>query len=631
MAKHNYFDDEGNIEQHRAIEKWLDAVKARTEKKPLPQDADETSFFRDAAQEEAPSASPLPEVHTEKNPLYSRRPLTTEELDKTVEKFEKKAQSKVEQQDAEVNDAIKAFSHKSGDTFKTVAHQVAKSAETVAKSAEKQVVKRAKTVAKKVQAEERQGVSRLKRVIVTFLLFLFLVLVFAGFIGLFMVNLNKENSKVSRFNTDAAKVCNNYVQQYGVASYENLYNTYGVEGYRLTGLCFLRELDFDNDDSSELMLTIIKNGEYYNEVWGYNDKDEFAVLYSQKAAQTGDKADDTYSLLYRRNNKYYIAQFDDEDLNKINLMQLKDGKFEKKYDCTYDAETQSYAVGGKDDTTAVEKIRYSVFRAEKAIVQAEAAAAAVEAFTGKSASTETLNAKMNLETSYFNVILDYNQRYGMAAYNEKESDAYITGLAAVELVDFDKDGQDELVLVYRKPIKVRNESANDYSSIEVDTYCCDIYRYNGSRAVMAYSGEGISTSINDSSDSFIIIEHTKEKNLYCVNRFESKDYGRFLYASSNVLEFDGEGFVTTLDASYKREYGYTEYYLDGKYASRSEFSRRGYEVAMFDGDESYDKDAFTVVYVQRDKTNQKDVEKQLTKTVETIQKLDATYTGEEKK
>ncbi len=627
MAKHNYFDDDGNIERKHSVAKLSELLKTHTVKPSAPQDNEEASFFRSKGEVLKPFE---PEVHTVAPPEISerqrrRQPMTEEELHQTIEGFEEVAHSKVEGKDSDVSDAIKAFSHKSGDTIKTVAHHVARGADTVAH----QVAKGAGTVARKMKDDEKHGVSRLKRFIITFLLLVFTVLVFAGFIGLFMLNLNKETEKVSRFNTDAAKVCNNYVQQYGVASYENLYNNYGVEGYRLTGLCFLRELDFDNDGSSELMLTIIKNGEYYNEVWGYNDKDEFAALFSRKTAQTSNKADDAYSILYRRSNRYYIAGFDN-DLSKMTLFQLKDGKFEKKYDCTYDAETQSYAVNGKDDTTAMEKIRYSVFRAEKAIVQSEAAAAEIENFTGKSASAETMNAKMNLDTAYFNVVMDYNQRYGMAAYEEQDTDAYISGLAAVELIDFDKDGQNELVLVYRKSILVRNESANDYSSIAVDTYCCDIYRYNGSRAVMAYSGEGISTSINDSSDRFIIIKHTDDENLYCINRFQSRDYGRFLYASSNIMKFDGEGFVTTLDAAYKREYGYTDYYLDGKYASRSEFGRKGYEVAMFDGDESYDKDEFTVVYVERDLNNKADIEKQLKKTVETIQKLDATYTGEAK-
>ena len=160
---------------------------------------------------------------------------------------------------SEVKDAILAVSHKSGDRA-----DVAKPAQRIKTVAE--------TVIENNPIEVIERVSPAKRFFITVGLLLFTVLFFVGVVFFFMRSINAENDRIHEFNANAGEVCADYVMKYGSANYENLYNTYGVQGFRLTGLCFARELDFNGDgttDSMELGLGLFMMNEAMEE-----DRDE---------------------------------------------------------------------------------------------------------------------------------------------------------------------------------------------------------------------------------------------------------------------------------------------------------------------------------------------------------------------
>ncbi len=637
MAKKNYFDDDekseqkkshsagskpvfssllGRINEQKAEQQKAETKSATPKSKPQAPsisddilnmiNSDPAALTANTQREEAPEPKKAERPPVEK-PKTDAEKISSEEKEITV------AATESESDDDEVSGAIKAFSRKSGERISSVAHTIRES--TIA-------------VAAHIEESERTA-SKWKKFLVVLSMLLVMVIVFEGVIYLFIRQMNVENDRMKDFNTAAGKVCADYVGKYGAAGYENLYNTYGVNGYRLTGLCFVREIDFDTDGKSELMVAYNKNGIYYNEVWGFDDNGEFVSLFSEKAAQPSSKAKDSYSTLYRKNNKYYIGIHSEKNLNKIALYQLKGGSFVKRFDCVYNAKEKSYEVDGKDDTTAFERIKYSVFISEKAAVEAEKVEKTIDRFSGSAENESKADSSTGYKKAYYDVVKEYNKRYGYAKYIENYGKAYISGLAVVELVDFNGDGTDEMLLVYRKPVKVRDETDGGYNSYEVDTYCCEIYTYSGAKAVLAYSSEGISQLPDGSDDAYIVIRNKGKKAFYCQNTFSSREYGQVVRASSSMLRFNGKSFVSSYSSSYISDYGYREYYLEDEEVSSSEFEEKGYDVPLFNGEESgYDASVFDVIFVQRAEKYKADVEGRVDKTVEAISLLNASYSPE---
>ncbi len=509
--------------------------------------------------------------------------------------------------------SYKSISHKSGERIQNVAHSIKEG-----------------TIAVAAVIEEKESTStKARRAVIIGFMFIFAVVVLVLAISIFMHQITKGNDEIYEFNEAAGKVCADYIKEYGVSGYEDLKSTYDITGYRLTGICFVREIDFDNDGISELMIAYNNNGEYYNEVWGFNKKKEFVSMFSEKAAQSTGKSPDAYSTLYRRGNKYYIGVHDAKDLSKITLYQMKNYSFSKKYDCVFNDMAKSYEVEGHDDTPGFERIKYAVYQEDKATTEAEKVAAQIDSFYGDDAVKAQISTAQSLNGAYYKVVQDYNKRYGTAKYVEANGSAYISGLAVVELVDFNGDGTDELLLVYRKPIiKHREESYKTYS---VYTYYCEIYRYTGTKAVIAYTCEGLS-KLPDKGDQdyYIVVKKEGKKSYYCTNTFSEDDYGSREVGTSSMYKFSGTRLKPFYTASYETEYGYTDYYIDGEEVGNSTFEERGYKVALFDGDtENYDKEKFNVIFVKRAKKNSADLSDRCEKTEKTIQKLNKSYSAKQ--
>lgn len=53
---------------------------------------------------------------------------------------------------------------------------------------------------------------------------------------------------------------------------------------------------------------------------------------------------------------------------------------------------------------------------------------------------------------------DLNRQYGSATYKTEGGIGYVDGLAVVEEIDFDGDGNKELLTVYRRQVKRRRRT-----------------------------------------------------------------------------------------------------------------------------------------------------------------------------
>ena len=498
----------------------------------------------------------------------------------------------------------------------------------------RKVKKKAKSTAHDIKElkkkEDEKEVSKLKHFFIIVALFLLVIVIFVGVVFVFMQSINKENERIAQFNKEAAEICSDYSLRYGNPNYENLYDKYKVEGYGLTGVCFVRELDFDNDGISELMITFNKNGTYTNEVWGYSSGKKFKRLFSEKVAQKDNKKSDAYSILYRNKNRYFIAKFDDKKLNKFSLYHLRHGEFVKRYDVEYDKNTKAYTVDGKDDTDAFEKIKYAVLKEEKASVCVDDVIDLIDSFKGSDADTGQPQENMSLEAAYYSTIEDYNKRYGVSEYKEENGIAYIDGLACVEFIDFDGDGKNELLLVYRKTVKERQENERgEDSTVDVERYFCDIYRYSGSRAVIAYTDEGISNKLNNTDDIYYIVKRDKVRAYYCSNSFTNTDYGRHITAVSTEYKYQKNEFKQNFRASYTTDYGYSKYEIDGESVDKDEFNEKGYKNPLFDEEKEYDKGKYRVVYVQRKKLDGLDMKEIPKETENNIKSLNRNYNAED--
>lgn len=474
------------------------------------------------------------------------------------------------------------------------------------------------------QVRVRKAPSKGVRIIVPILMFVFTIGCIVAIIGTFMISFTKENNKIMKFNADASAVCAEHIKDFGATNYENLYTNYKVEGYRMTGLSYARELDFDNDGTSELLICDNDNGEYYVTVYAYVDG-KFQSIYHGKTAQTSNKADDVWITLYYHSNKYLIGEHDEKDLSKVTLLAMRGDKFVKRNTAEYDAQAQAFTIRKKVDYESFERIKLSVLREEKAFLTLERVTDTIDGFQSNTVSSAIMdeNSEMDYKKAFKNVVDSHIQSYGEPEYKEESGLAYIDGVALVKLVDFDNDDKDELVIVYRKATKTRDEDSNgNYVSVIDHTYYTEVYSFNGKTAQMVYQKEGVCEKPNESDDLCLMIKNEGSKHYLCFNSFSYEDRGHIVNSTSTVLEYKkNKTFESVFNAKIYTEYNYSEYYIDDKTVSRSEFNEKGYQVPFFDGTSSYSSNSFDITYVQRTMSQSSNIKSIVDNTNSEIKKL----------
>lgn len=476
--------------------------------------------------------------------------------------------------------------------------------------------------AKDFEEQEYKIYKSKKRIVITISVFL-TVLTFAVMIFATVHSINAENDRIKKFDSNAGTVCADYIAKYGNCNYENLFDRYGVSGYRMSGLCYVREIDFDNDSISELLICYFDGNKYNIEVYGYNKEKKFTSLYKGTAAQGKSVKDDVWITIYSHGRKYYIGEHNGKDLSKVSLYTLKGNEFEKKQDCIYDLITQEFTVKNKVDISSFERIKLSVLGEQKANIISELVSNTIEKFADKNGKSVVSGKVGGINSAYNKIVQDYINKYGRPKYVEKDGISYIDGLAAVELIDFDGDGTNELLLSYRREILVRGEdNTGNYIATSKYQYYVDIYKYNGSNAKLIFQRDDVSVSLSDTDNKYLVIKTQNGKSFYCSNSFTNTEYGRKIYAASSIYRLGKDGFTEKFKSSYTTEYGYTKYYINSeRIYSKSDFDEKGYEVALFDGSDDYDSDLFKVTYLQCKTKNAGDMESRVETINSTIESL----------
>lgn len=474
--------------------------------------------------------------------------------------------------------------------------------------------------------------SRSKKRLVTVVCALLSLLIIVIVIISFGIQIHSENKNTRDFNANAAKVCAQYSSDFGAGSYENLVSKYDIKGNRMTGFCFARQMDFNNDGVSELLLSYNDSGVYYAEVWGFDKDDEFIPMYHGKAAQSDDINDGAWITVYRKNNKYYIGDHNSSDIKKVTLLGLKGNQFAKKYDCTYDTETRIFSVNGKENEEDFERIRFAVLQHNEAEHCVERLTDTINEFGSLSPedinSSQTDTARRN--RAYYAIIQDYNEKYGCAQYEFKNNVASLNGLGIVKLIDFDGDGTEELLLIYKRDIRERDEDKEgNYIAKKVGKYFCDIYTWNGEKATLIYENEGLSNKLNNKNDIYFITKYQNNKYYICSNTFKNENYGSHVTATSKIVKYNGKEFKPSFKASYETQWGYTRYYINDSSVYKNTFDSEAYKVPFFDGSNNYDDDIFNVIYMSKKGLGSSEMEKQIESTVSTIKKINGNYVPED--
>ncbi len=461
-----------------------------------------------------------------------------------------------------------------------------------------------------------------------FILFLLIIVLFI--LG-FSHSINSQNEKIEKFYSAAGAVCTDYINQYGVPKWETLdSDEYGEDTARLTGLCYARQMDFNNDGDDELMLCYNNKNVYTLEVWGYDGKD-FTKLYGDEANTTDDSLDGSRISFYRKNNKYYICKADSQEPEKLTLLTLRGSTFKGSDTCDYDYKNDIYSVDGTINAQDFETIKLSVISSDLAESTIDTVTSNMESFDAVTATTvASQKTEDELKAdAYYEIVEDRNEKYGKASVASDNGESYLDGLALVDLIDFDGDGNEELLLVYRKMIKesATNYYSGDFIIVEEPSYCVEVYSWNGSVASKIFSRDTISNYLNDSDVNYIILNYDNGKVNLCVNTYTYTDEYNYS-ASSRIYKLTDGSFESTFSAREDVSYGYKSYYLDGEYSYRSEFESTAYKVPKFlDDSESYDEASYRLVYFSGIESDSYD---QIVKeTVETIESLNKNYNAED--
>ncbi|MCH5321403.1 MAG: hypothetical protein J1E36_06540 [Eubacterium sp.] len=481
------------------------------------------------------------------------------------------------------------------------------------------------------EVKELNSMPNLKKLALKLLAFVLFIIFIVVFILIFSHSISSQNKKNALFYTDAGKVCTDYITNYGSVKWESMdSDTYGKDMARLTGLCYARQMDFDNDGSDELMLVYNNKNIYTLEVWSYVKK-EFVKVYSHEANSTEDVKDGSWIGLYHQSNKYYICKSEKNEPEKVNLYALKKDTFSKTSSCDYDYKNNIYSVNGKINAQDFETIKFSVIKSSRAEAISETVIANIDSFhTVSIIELENQKTPEQLKAAaYYEVIENRNNMYGKAKVKAENGKSYIDGVGLVKLVDFNNDGNDELFIVYRKKIK---QSATNYYTgeaiiIEEPTYCMEVYSWNGTLAKKIFSKDSISNLLYDNDTNYVMLQNSKNSVDICTNFYTYKSNYTYT-ASSRIYSLKEEEFEPIFNVKLVSEYGYKSYYINNEYTYRSTFEDKAYRVPMFlDDDGEYDKEKYTVVYLSGDK--KENLNTVVNNTIKAIESLNSSYIAED--
>lgn len=162
-----------------------------------------------------------------------------------------------------------------------------------------------------------------------------------------------------------------------------------------------------------------------------------------------------------------------------------------------------------------------------------------------------LNVFMKPYARYADVIKEYEEKYGELTMAQLDDYYYMDGVFLLELIDFNNDGQRELVIGYEN-----NGSSKNVFDYNVDVWSCD----EKGNTFKAYSGKGMKGDpFYNGGGNYLIRYGYKDGKYYLLQDKANSSSG------TDLLEFDGSKFKTAslsadIDEYTDAYYGKAVYY-----------------------------------------------------------------------
>ena len=102
--------------------------------------------------------------------------------------------------------------------------------------------------------EELRDYPNLRRAALKWLAVALFVLAVLIAIISFAVSLHNQSKWNERFCDQAGQVCTDYIAKYGACRWESMDERYGKKMARMTGVSYLRRMDFNGDGRDELLI-----------------------------------------------------------------------------------------------------------------------------------------------------------------------------------------------------------------------------------------------------------------------------------------------------------------------------------------------------------------------------------------
>lgn len=466
--------------------------------------------------------------------------------------------------------------------------------------------------------------GRLLKALSALLFIIFTALIVVVFIS----NIHSSHKELKKYYNDAGAVCSDIMTNCGSCKT----SASDISGlWNMNGICYVRQLDFDGDNSDELLIAYSKGGTYYAEVWGYQKKD-FINFYRRpvnKMELNGVSA--SFITVYSRNGKYYLGITDSENNTKMSMLQLKGEEFkESPYTCEYDAEKDLYAVKGKISTD-FETIRLSYLSDSKAERLIELVNDNLNSFiTAPSEQVNTPKTEEQIKAdAYYNVAMKRIEKYGKPTFETDDETCFAGGLAVASLIDFDADGNEEFLLISRRNKKTSyTDKKGNLVTEEVPEYRLEVFGWRDNQTVKLFENDGISQMKGqERKEIFYILRFNENKTVDICNN--SYTYGKrsdnVWTGTSRISTLEDGEFTTDFSAQISDQYGDMSYRINDERVSRSAFGSKGYKVPYFCNEDNYDKGQFRLTYLQNLPSASSDVKAVIDETNKTLSTLNSSY------
>ena len=209
-------------------------------------------------------------------------------------------------------------------------------------------------------------------------------------------------------------------------------------------------------------------------------------------------------VLYHTGRRYQVGVCDPQNPTEVTLYAMRGKKFKRAGSCQYNVDTGVFSQNDKPNTEDFERLRASCIRR-----LGRGAGGYGDRRHGGFNTKTTAEIEASLpdatlkKQAYYDVVDDLNRQYGSATYKTEGGIGYVDGLAVVEEIDFDGDGNKELLTVYRRQVKKteKNDWTGEQTLINVPVYSLRVYNWNGSIAKCIFTRDQICQPFTDDEET----------------------------------------------------------------------------------------------------------------------------------